>query len=182
MTRLLAALLLALAGCLAQAAAAQPAAAAAQAAEGSKILVMPKMPASHYRPGARYSGPETVQITVPLDRYPVFVRAGAVIPTQESDRLVLSAWAGARGAFDLYDDQGQGLAYRRGAFARTRISTDGRSRVTIGRARGTFAGAPARRAWRVRFVGFTAPGAVTTVDTGARSTRRATTVRVRQGP
>ena len=56
MTRLLAALLLALAGCLAQAAAAQPAAAAAQAAEGSKILVMLKLPASHYRPGARYSG------------------------------------------------------------------------------------------------------------------------------
>jgi subtilisin family serine protease len=56
MTRLLAALLLALAGCFVQAAAAQQPPAAAEAAEGSKILVMLKMPAGHFRPGARYSG------------------------------------------------------------------------------------------------------------------------------
>jgi subtilisin family serine protease len=60
MRRLLAALLLALAGCLAQSLAAQdtaaPAPQASEAAEGGKILVMLKMPAAHFRPGARYSG------------------------------------------------------------------------------------------------------------------------------
>jgi subtilisin family serine protease len=48
--------LLALAGCLAQGAAAQQAPPAAEAAAGNRILVMLKMPASHFRPGARYSG------------------------------------------------------------------------------------------------------------------------------
>lgn len=56
MTRLLLALLLAFAGCFVQAAAAEQPPAAAEAAEGSKILVMLKMPAGHFRPGARYSG------------------------------------------------------------------------------------------------------------------------------
>jgi alpha-glucosidase (family GH31 glycosyl hydrolase) len=126
-----------------------------------------------YTTGARFSGPANVDMTVPLDRYPVFVRAGAIIPTQEGERTVLTVWPGARGSFDLYDDQGQGLAYRRGAFTRTRITTDGRSFVRIAPARGTFPGAPARRAWRVRF-------GATTVDTGPRSTRRATTVRIRR--
>src|SRR5207245_5828182 len=61
-----------------------------------------------YLTGERFSGPRTVQLSVPLGRYPVFVRAGAIIPTQPSglattasgpqDPLVLTTWPGPRGS------------------------------------------------------------------------------------
>ncbi|MFL5886609.1 MAG: TIM-barrel domain-containing protein, partial [Thermoleophilaceae bacterium] len=113
--------------------------------------------------GERFSGPRTVQMQVPLSRYPVFVRAGAIVPT--GDAPVLNAWAGAPGSFDLYEDAGDGLGYRSGAYRKTRVSTNGASgacsSVKIGPARGSFAGAPSSRSWRVRLVGVAAPRTVT---------------------
>jgi hypothetical protein len=127
-----------------------------------------------YTTGARFKGPRTVDLRVPLGEYPVFVRAGAVVATQPAvsttsegpqDHLILTTWAGGRGSFDLYDDGGQGFAYRRRAFSRTRVTSDlarpGCARMTIGRARGHFTGALARRSWQLRFAGAGRPQTVT---------------------
>jgi hypothetical protein len=128
-----------------------------------------------YFTGARLSGPKTVRLDVPLGRYPVFVRAGAIVPTQPpglatttagpQDPLVLTTWGGGRDSFDLYDDQGQGLAYRSGAYTTTHIASDTAtarcSSLTIGPARGSFPGAPRTRSWQVRFVGVAEPLRVT---------------------
>jgi hypothetical protein len=128
-----------------------------------------------YTTGARFRGPKNYEMAVPLDRYPVFVRAGAIVSTQPAglvttaagpqDPLVLTTWAAGRGAFDLYDDQGQGLAYRRGAYTTTQVTSNvvssGCSSLTIAPARGGFPGARARRSWQIRFVGIAAPRAVT---------------------
>ena len=146
--------------------------------------------------GRRHRGPATKRVSVPLARMPVFVRAGAIVPTQPPVRttpvssprtLVLSAYRG-RGRFTLYDDGGDGFGYQRGRYSRTRLRqrVAGRATtLTIGAARGRFAGAPRRRAYQIRFVGVARPRAVTI---GGRRTsrwrhdRRARTVTVRTGP
>ena len=122
-----------------------------------------------YFTGATYQGPATVQLSVPLDRMPVLMRAGAILPTQPDlpttqaapqDPLVVTAWPGAGGSFRLYDDQGQGFAYQGGAYAFTRIDHSdnaARKTLTIGPAQGSFPGAPATRSWEVRFAGIDQP-------------------------
>jgi hypothetical protein len=128
-----------------------------------------------YATGRRMSGPATVKLEVPLDRYPVFVRAGAIVATQPDalpttaagpqDDLTLTAWAGPPRSFDLYDDEGQGLAYRRGAYVTThvtsKVSSSGCATLTIAPVRGGFAGARGTRSWKLRFVGVAAPRTVT---------------------
>jgi hypothetical protein len=119
--------------------------------------------------GERYRGPSVRTLRVPLERMPVFARSGAILPRQDyqaagdrrlTGRLVVEAYPGARGAFTLYEDAGDGLAYRRGAFARTRIAQRRRRRsivLTIGRARGRYAGRPRRRAYELRILGARRP-------------------------
>ncbi len=123
--------------------------------------------------GSRYVGPKTVTLSVPLTRIPVLVRAGAVVPTQlpglrtttaPAKSLVLTAYPGASGSGELYDDAGTGFGYRNGEFTRTTISQvrrSGTTTVTIGRARGSFPGAAAARAWDLRIRAVDRPTVVT---------------------
>lgn len=120
--------------------------------------------------GERHQGPATKTLSVPLERMPVFVRAGGIVPTQPPvattapgppAELVLTAHAG-RGAVTVYDDEGEGLAYTRGRFSRTTVTqrrSRGRSTVTIRRARGALA--PPTRTYDLRLVGVRRPRTVT---------------------
>ncbi|MEA2438670.1 MAG: hypothetical protein QOH76_94, partial [Thermoleophilaceae bacterium] len=130
--------------------------------------------------GKRYRGPATKQLSVPLERYPVFVRAGAVVATQapvattpaaSPAKLVLTAYRG-NGGGRLYDDAGDGLAYARGAGTRTSFTQRARGRtttLTIGAARGRFAGQRPARSYELRLVGIGRPSHVTLAG---RATRR----------
>jgi alpha-glucosidase (family GH31 glycosyl hydrolase) len=142
-----------------------------------------------YFTGTVYHGPSVQTLSVPLSQMPVLVRAGAIVPTQPSApftspgpprKVTLTVYAGAPGRFGLYDDQGVGFGYTRRAFTWTPIVHTERRRgatITIGPARGHFAGAPTRRSWEVRLVGIS--GRTTTVATGPQPTDRAVTVTIR---
>jgi hypothetical protein len=150
--------------------------------------------------GERHRGPALRTLAVPIDRLPVFARAGSILPTQPvaattpagpAPRVTLVAHAG-NGRTVVYDDDGAGLAYERGAFSRTvvvqRQAGDG-LRLRIGPASRPL---PARRAWEIRLRGVARPRAVRvngrafttwthadgtlSLDLGARSTRRAVNV------
>ena len=69
----------------------------------------------------------------PLDRIPLFAKAGAIIPLaeglqyadQEPERpLEIHVWRGANGAFDLYDDAGDGYGYEQGEYTLTCLRWD----------------------------------------------------------
>ena len=121
--------------------------------------------------GERHRGPALKRLSVPLDRLPVFVRAGGIVPTQPEvpttqvgppPALVLTAHAG-RGRTVLYDDAGDGLAYESGSFTKTPVRQRRRrgvSRIVIGRARGAFPEAPTARRYDVRLVGVPRPRSV----------------------
>jgi alpha-D-xyloside xylohydrolase len=120
---------------------------------------------------------------------PVLVRAGSIVPTQPdvpfttpgpSRKLILTVYSGGTGRFDLYDDQGAGFGYTRGAFTWTPIvhtERHGVTTITIGPARGRFPGAARTRSWEVRLVG--ARGRTTTLDTGAVPAHRKVTLTLR---
>ncbi len=83
--------------------------------------------------GTRYTGGREVTVDTPLDRIPLFVRAGGIIPMAEglqyADQkpetpLEICVWRGADGAFDLYDDAGDGYGYERGEYAATPLRWD----------------------------------------------------------
>ena len=111
--------------------------------------------------GEAFTGPATKKLSVPLDRMPVFVRAGGVVPTQPyvpttavgtPPSLVLTAFAG-KGRTSLYDDAGDGLAP---GFARTAIAQR-RGAIVIGPMKGSYRGKPSRRSWTLRVVGIRRP-------------------------
>jgi hypothetical protein len=82
-------------------------------------------------------------------------------------------FAGRNGAFTLYEDAGDGLAYRRGAFSRARLRwSDARRRLTIGAARGRFPGRVRSRAYRVRLAGVGRPRRVLAGGRVLRARRR----------
>lgn len=118
-----------------------------------------------YFTGETFMGPQTVNLSVSYDQYPVFLRSGAILSTQPDvptssaspqDNLVLSVWpgSGANGALDLYDDEGHGFGYRSGAYSFTSLrsaSSAGCAQLSIGAARGQFPGALTQRSWKVQF-------------------------------
>jgi alpha-glucosidase len=91
--------------------------------------------------GERYAGPGGVTLAAPLERLPLLVRAGAILPLgpvvqhtgeRPLDELTLQVYPHGTSHFELYEDDGRTNAYRRGAYALTAIvCTAERSRVAI---------------------------------------------------
>jgi alpha-glucosidase len=76
-------------------------------------------------------GPTQAAWEVPLRKYPVFVKAGALIPIQKvvqhtgepvGDILELHVYSGADGRFDWYEDDGESLNYQDGTYNLIRFS------------------------------------------------------------
>ena len=131
-----------------------------------------------YFTGATFTGPVTTTVSVPLNRMPVFVRAGGIIPEQASSTtspvasskaLVLDVFPGSSGRFDLYSDSGTGLGYTRGQDGRTSITdgvgpveaTGAALRVHIGATAGRFPGQSRTLAYRLEMVDLSVPSQVT---------------------
>ncbi len=75
--------------------------------------------------GGRTAGGTQVTVPAPLDRIPLAVRAGSILPLgpvieyagQATDPIELRIYPGADGDFTLYEDSGDGYGYERGAHA-----------------------------------------------------------------
>jgi alpha-D-xyloside xylohydrolase len=105
--------------------------------------------------GRRLPGGREVAATAPRERMPLFVKAGAIVPlgrevqwTGEDPQgpLTVHVFAGADGAFALYEDQGEDMGYARGEFARIPFAWNDAARtLTIGPREGEFPGMAATR-------------------------------------
>jgi len=84
--------------------------------------------------GQRYEGPIHILAHAPLERMPIYVRAGAIIPMapvmqyvdeHPQELLTLRIWPGT-GEWTLYEDDGHTFEYRTGTWATTtyRVSSD----------------------------------------------------------
>lgn len=109
-----------------------------------------------------YHGGGQVEYPAPLDRLPILVRGGSIVPlgpvmqnipaghTFDTLELHLYPPYPARGV--IYDDDGLTRAYQQGAFSRTDLRAEaqmGTVTLTLGPAVGAFPGQPAQRAYTV---------------------------------
>ena len=98
----------------------------------------------------RFPGGQSIQADAPLERIPVFVRAGSIVPMgpvrQHVDDapdapLEIHVYPGRDSAFRLYDDEGDGYGYEDGAFAVIDVTWDDAARrLSLGERRGEFPG------------------------------------------
>lgn len=110
----------------------------------------------------RYEGPRGVGAPAPLDRLPLFVREGAIIPLGPAvqyhderplDDVTLLVYGGRTSSFSLYEDDGASRGYEQGRFALTDIecATDAESLVLrIAAPKGDASQIPTARAYTAR--------------------------------
>ena len=112
--------------------------------------------------GVNTSGGQTINAPAPYDSMPLFIRAGSIIPfgpelqytgEKPADPITLYVYAGADGAFTLYEDDGLTYGYEKGAFAHIPIGwNDAAKTLTIGKRVGKFPGMLAKRTFNVVLV------------------------------
>ena len=98
----------------------------------------------------KYKGGQTVTLVTMLDRVPMFVRAGSILPLGPEmqyvgekawDNLELRLYPGADGNFTLYEDEGDNYNYERGVYSTITFLWNDRSRtLTIGQRQGEYPG------------------------------------------
>ena len=105
--------------------------------------------------GKRYKGGQTVTLETQLNRVPMFVRAGSIVPMgpvmqyvgeKKWDKLELRVYPGADGSFTLYEDEGDSYNYEKGAYTLIPMTWNNHTRtLTIGSRQGSFPGMLATR-------------------------------------
>ena len=102
-----------------------------------------------------YKGGQTVTVQTSLDRVPMFVRAGSILPLGPEmqyvgekawDHLEIRIYPGADGSFTLYEDEGDNYNYEKGVYATIPFTwNDKTSSLTIGSRQGSYPGMLASR-------------------------------------
>lgn len=105
--------------------------------------------------GERLAGGQSLISPAPRESMPLFVRSGAIVPTgpdvqwtgeNPQGPLTCHIFAGADGAFTLYEDEGTDMGYTRGEFTRIPVTWDDAARrLTIGAREGRFPGMAQQR-------------------------------------
>ncbi|MBN8704766.1 MAG: DUF5110 domain-containing protein [Bacteroidetes bacterium] len=101
-----------------------------------KEVVLPKGNWINFWTDEVVTGGGKISVSAPLDKMPIFVRSGSVIPmapvmisTDERplDTLIVRVYPeiGSTGSFTLYEDDGESLDYQKGAFSETTFTQSG---------------------------------------------------------
>jgi alpha-D-xyloside xylohydrolase len=111
--------------------------------------------------GKRTSGGQTLTADAPVDRIPIYSKAGSIIPlgprvdstAARPDPVELRIYPGASGDFNLYEDEGDNYDYERGADSVIPLHWDDKAEtLTIADRRGSFPGMLKQRTFRIVLV------------------------------
>jgi len=112
--------------------------------------------------GQAFDGGRAIDAKAPLNRMPLFVRAGSIVPVGPGEQytgekpgapITLYIYTGRSSAYSLYEDDGLSNGYARGAFSRIPITYDDATGVlNIGARTGTFTGMSSKRTFNVRWI------------------------------
>jgi alpha-D-xyloside xylohydrolase len=112
--------------------------------------------------GERTAGGVELTAAAPLDRIPLAVRAGSILPMgpvieytgQASDPIELRVYPGADGDFTFYEDEGDSYRYEQGSHATIAIHWDDAAKtLSFGARQGSFKGMAAGHTFNVVIVG-----------------------------
>jgi len=106
-----------------------------------------------------YKGGQSVTLQTSLDRVPMFVRAGSILPLGPEmqyvgekawDNLEVRVYPGADGTFVLYEDEGDSYNYEKGIFSTITFRwNNARKTLTISERKGNYPGMLASRQFTV---------------------------------
>ena len=130
----------------------------------------------------RHAGGARVTTACALDRFPLFVRAGSIVPMGPVVQHVgerpdapyeIRVYPGADAVFTIYEDDGETYAYEKGQRATVELRWDDKARtLSIGKRQGSFPGLIAERDYRVVLAdGSTGAGLAESPADAARSVR-----------
>jgi alpha-D-xyloside xylohydrolase len=128
-----------------------------------RTLYLPDAPAWYdFWTGASTNGSREINADAPLDRIPLYVRAGSIIPLgpeieyadeKPAGPIELRIYTGADGEFVLYQDTGDGYDYEHGVHSVIPMHWSESNRtLTIGQREGEYPGMPASMEMKVVLV------------------------------
>ncbi|UKK58745.1 glycoside hydrolase family 31 protein [Prevotella communis] len=107
----------------------------------------------------QYKGGQDVTLETTLDRVPMFVRAGSILPLGPEmqyvgekawDNLEMRVYPGANGRFTLYEDEGDNYNYEKGQYATITFQWNDKARtLTIGARKGSYPGMLTKRQFTI---------------------------------
>jgi len=131
-------------------------------AASTRQLYLPDAKWYDFWSGAPVAGSRMIEAPAPLDRLPLYVRAGSILPLgpemewsteKPADPIELRIYPGADGDFTLYEDENDNYNYEKGKYATIPMHWDSeKSTLTIGDRKGDFPGMLKQRTFRVTFV------------------------------
>jgi len=111
--------------------------------------------------GKQFKGGQKVKTDAPLDRIPLFVKAGSIIPmgkiiqhsAEKSDTLEIRVYKGANGKFELYEDEGDNYNYEKGKYTIISFNWNEKAQtLSIGNLQGIYPGGLQKRIFNIVFV------------------------------
>jgi alpha-D-xyloside xylohydrolase len=141
----------------------------------SRTLYLPKgVDWYDFWSNVRTTGGKTVDSNAPIDRIPVFVKAGSILPLgpkvqyaeeKKWDDLEIRVYKGADGTFVLYEDEFDNYNYEEGAYSEIAFKWDDSSRkLTIAKRKGDFDGMLNQRRFNIKLIEQGITNEVHTVD------------------
>lgn len=134
-------------------------------ADIDRRVYLPKGTWYDYWTDRRYVGPAKIDVDAPEERMPVFVRGGAIIPSQQPmqytdqlpiDPLTLDVYPDGTSTRQYYDDDGISFDYKKGAYLLQQVTaaeTGAGVSIDVSAREGSFA--PPRRSFVVKIHGQT---------------------------
>jgi len=132
-------------------------------AASTRRLYLPKAHWYDFWSGTSADGGQVIDGAAPLERMPLYIRAGSILPmgpdiewsTQKpADPIELRVYHGADGDFTLYEDENDTYSYEKGVYATIPFHwDDARQVLTVGQRTGKFPGMLSTRTFRIVFVG-----------------------------
>jgi alpha-D-xyloside xylohydrolase len=111
--------------------------------------------------GSQYVGGKSINANAPIERLPIFIKAGAILPmgpdimyaNQPVDSIEIRVYQGENGSFVLYEDAGDGYEYEKGKYMEIPFTyAESTKQLTIGVRKGGFDQMKAIRFFKVVFV------------------------------
>src|SRR5437868_4425026 len=128
----------------------------------TRRLYLPQSRWYDFWTGSAVAGGRTLEADAPLERLPLYIRAGSILPmgpdeewsTEKSvDPIELRIYRGADGDFTLYEDENDNYNYEKGIYATISLHwDDAQQLLTIGDRKGQFPGMLDSRTFRIILV------------------------------
>ena len=113
--------------------------------------------------GSATEGGRFADVAAPLDRMPLYIRAGSIVPMGPEEEYAsqkpgspteLRVYPGANGDFTLYEDEGDTYNYEKGKYSTIPIHwEDSTQMLILGDRKGSFPGMVENRSFKVVVVG-----------------------------